>query len=106
MLDAGSPHGIIGPRTENFVVKGVKFYNWDWSDAAALGSCSHCFHPASTDQGARTVTYSDLFFDPDTVPRRIRYGEPWNAIFFDKDGTLTGLGANTWATFGYLHHSV
>jgi hypothetical protein len=30
---------------------------------AALGSCSHCFHSASTDSGARTVTFSNLVFD-------------------------------------------
>ena len=48
-----TPHGIITPRTENFRVKNVKFYNFDKTGYAALGSCSHCFHPASTDSGAR-----------------------------------------------------
>jgi len=105
-IDWSSPHGIINPRKENFVVKNVKFYNFDFNNAAALGSCSHCFHPAATDQGARTVTFSNLFFDSATVPRRIRYGYPYKAIFFDTDGTLTGLGPNTWATYHRLTHSI
>jgi hypothetical protein len=85
-------------------VKNVKFYNFDFNDASALGSCSHCFHPRATDQGARTVTFSNMFFDTDTVPRRIRYQEPFKAIFYDIDGTLTDLGPKTWATFYQRSH--
>lgn len=59
-IEAASPRGIITPRTENFVVKNVKFYNFNFNDAAALGSCSHCFHPKSTDSGGRTVKFSGL----------------------------------------------
>ena len=53
ILDWASPHGIITPRTENFTIDNVRFYNYDFNSAAALGSCSHCFHPAATDSGAR-----------------------------------------------------
>jgi hypothetical protein len=49
-----SIHGIIGPRSENFTIEGAKFYNFDWKESAALGDCSHCFHGAATDSGART----------------------------------------------------
>lgn len=58
-----SPHGVITPRTENFSVNNVRLYNLDKNNMAGLGSCSHCFHPASTDSGARTVTFSNMFFD-------------------------------------------
>jgi hypothetical protein len=101
-LDWSSPHGIITPRTENFSVKNVKFYNFNFNDAAALGSCSHCFHTASTDSGARTTTFTNLEFT--NADKRIRYQYPWKAIFYDTDGTLTGKGANSWATFYYPHH--
>lgn len=60
-------YGIITPRTENFTVNGAKFYNFDQSGMAALGSCSHCFHNAATDSGARTVTFSNLYFDSSVV---------------------------------------
>jgi len=53
------------------VIRGVKFFNYDWSDAAALGTCSHCFHPAATDSGARTVRMSGLEFTD--VKKRIRW---------------------------------
>lgn len=96
-LDVSSPHGIITPRTENFIIKNVKFYNFNWNDAATLGSCSHCFHDAATDEGGRTVKFSGLYFD-ETVTIKIRYQTPYSAIYLDLDGTLTGLGSNTWAT--------
>lgn len=105
VLDAASPHGIITPRTENFTISEARFYNYDWNTAAALGSCSHCFHDGATDSGARTVSFSGLYFD-ETVKRRIKYQFPFHAIYFDKDGTLTGKGPNTWATPHEKHHEV
>jgi hypothetical protein len=97
-------HGIITPRTENFQVHNVKFYNFNRGNQAALGSCSHCFHAASTDSGARTVTFSGLYFDS-SVQRKIRYQFPFRDIFYDLDGTLTGKGPKTWAS-NYWEHNV
>jgi hypothetical protein len=37
------------------------------------------------------------------VDRRIRYQNPWRGIFHDMDGSLTGLGPDTYATKGYKH---
>jgi len=104
ILEAMNPHGIITSRQENFAIKNVRFYNFDWGNTAALGTCSHCFHDAATDEGARTITTQGFYFDDATVPRRIRYQTPFKAIFKDLDGTLTGLGANSWATFYYRSH--
>lgn len=84
-------------------MKNVKFHNFNWNKAATLGSCSHCFHPAATDSGARTVTFSGLEFT--SVTKKIRYQYPWVAIYYDLDGTLTGKGAKSWATFFYAHHN-
>ena len=103
-IDLGSPHGIITPRTENFSIEGVKFYNYDWNDAAGLGTCSHCFHAAATDSGARTVRVSNLHFDDATVTKRILYQYPYRAIFLDETGHLTNLGENSWATPGWKHN--
>ena len=116
-LDNSLPHGIITPRTENFSIEGTRFFNFNWSkniwdgetskqmDAfpGALGSCSHCFHPAATDSGAREVRVSGLYFDEATVPRRIRYGFPYRVIFKDEDGSLTEAGPMTWATAHWKH---
>lgn len=100
-LDQASPHGVITAQKENFQVHNVKFYNYNFNSAAGLGSCSHCHHPASTDSGSRQTTFSGLYFDDSTVPRRIRYNFPNRAIFYDLDGTLTGLTAGSWATSYY-----
>lgn len=37
-----SPRGVEMPQREFFTVKNVRFYNFNWNDAAALGTCSHC----------------------------------------------------------------
>jgi hypothetical protein len=71
-LNWASPYGIINPRTENFNVDGVEFYNFDFNGAAALSTCSHCFHSAATDSGARTIKTKNLMFDA-TVTKKIRY---------------------------------
>lgn len=97
-LDALSPRGIIAPRSEGFTLENAKFYNYDFNEAAILGDCSHCFHPAATDSGARTYTVRGLQFDDATVPRRIKYQYPQRGIFYDEDGSLTGT-ANQYATF-------
>ena len=101
-LDASSPHAVIGPRTERFIVQNVRFYNYNWNKAAVLGSCSHCYHPQATDSGARTIHTRNLTFDA-TVERRIKYGYPYKAIFRDHDGTLTGKGPNSYASFFQYH---
>jgi hypothetical protein len=63
-LDAApAPRGIIAPRTDAFLITGARFYNYDWNEAAAFGSCSHCYHGASTANGALTTTVSNITFD-------------------------------------------
>ena len=41
-LNEVSPRGVEMPQREFFTVKNVRFYNFNWNDAAALGTCSHC----------------------------------------------------------------
>ena len=102
-LDMANPHGIIAPRSENFTIDSVKFYNYDFNEAAALGDCSHCFHPAATDSGARQITVKNLYFDS-TVTKKIRYQFPFTGIFKDLTGELTGKGTNSWA-IAFLKHN-
>lgn len=99
LLEISSPHGIIGPRSNGFTIRGVQFFEYNWKNAAALGTCSHCFHPAATDSGARTVRISNVEFTG--VEKRIKYQVPYRGIFLDLDGTLTGKGAKTFATFAH-----
>lgn len=71
LLDQASPHGIITPRTEKFSAFNGRFYNYNKNSASGIGTCSHCFHPAATDSGARTAIFSGLSFT--NVDRRIWY---------------------------------
>lgn len=94
-------------QKENFVVKNVRFYNFNWNTAAAIGTCSHCTAPES--KGGHTTSISKIWFDdadPETatVTRRIKFNFPGNAILFDLDGTTTNMGPNSWAT-AYLVHN-
>lgn len=43
-------------------------------------------------------------FDDATVPRRITWQETFTEIINDLDGSLTGLGPNSWASFYYPHN--
>ena len=95
--------GVITPRTENFTVMNVRFYNFDMANMSALGSCSHCFVTPSTDSGARTVAFKGLYFDP-SVTIKIIYQTPYRDIFYDIDGSLTGLGPGSWATPYWRHN--
>ena len=99
------PRGVITARTENFLVQNTRFFNFNWNLAAAFGTCSHCFHPAATDSGARTTSLRNLTFDS-TVTRFINYQFPYVEILHDLDGTFTGLGPNSWATPYHAHHNV
>lgn len=62
-LENSHPYGIVSPRTENFRVDGARFFNFDWNEAAALSSCSNCFHANATDSDAQTIRLSGLVFD-------------------------------------------
>lgn len=96
--------GFWGPRTENMTVTGLTFFNYEDNFSAAFTTCSHCFHPAATDSGGRTIRTSNLTFDDASVPRRIWWGFPYREIINDLDGTLTGIGANTYACPYYIHN--
>jgi hypothetical protein len=103
-LDGANVRGIIGPRWDYFTVRDLKFFNLNFGTSGALGDCSHCFHPASTDSGARTYYTSGLSFDSKTVPKKMWYQYPLRGIWADLDGSLTGKGAGSWATANFLHN--
>ena len=44
LLMRNNPRGIVTPRTDDCVVRNAKFFNFDWKEAAAFSSCSHCWH--------------------------------------------------------------
>jgi hypothetical protein len=104
-LNGASPRGVMTPRQDGLTVSDVKFYNYDWNDAAAVSTCSHCFHSGSTDSGARTTHFNQIYYDAATVPRKIRYQPPLKAILHDEDGTLLGRGADAFASYYYEHHN-
>jgi hypothetical protein len=81
-------------------VNDVTFYGYN-NGASAFSTCSHCPHSSSTDSGGRTFSTSNLTFVDTT--KRIRYQFPNNNIIHDRDGTLTGLGPNSYATAYFAH---
>lgn len=80
-----------------------RFFNFNWNNAAAISTCSHCWHDQETDSGGRTSRLSNNTFDA-SVTRLINWGYPYRAILFDEDGSLTGKGPRSWATPYYKHH--
>jgi len=102
MIHSVSPRGIYLAAREYFVVKDARFYNFNFNNAAAFGTCSHCTAPE--DKGTRTSTVSNIWFDDATVTKRIKYDFPHRHIILDLDGTTTGKGPNSWATYYYKHN--
>lgn len=51
--------------------------------------------------GARTYSVNNLSFN--NVPKKIKYQFPFKEIIYDIDGSLTGLGSNSWAAAYYPH---
>jgi hypothetical protein len=103
-MATASPIGMFGPRSENFKLSDASFYRYDKTNSAALSSCSHCWHDAATDSGARTLTLENNVYDTTTVTLKARFETPFNAIFYDVDGTTTGKGAKSWM-FPYQKHN-
>jgi hypothetical protein len=79
----------------------VAFHNFDFGESGALSTCSHCFHHASSKSGGLTYTTSGLSFT--NCKKRIWYQAPFREIIHDLDGSLTGLGPNSWAVFAAPH---
>lgn len=104
-LDSAYITGLTTPRgNEWWSAKNVKFYSFAFSNgSSAIRDCSHCPFADSTDSGSRTITLSNLFFDS-TVTKRVEYQLPFRGIFLDLDGTLTGLGANSWSVSHHEHN--
>jgi hypothetical protein len=101
IIKNSNTHGVIGPKTDLFTIRNAKFYNFDFRNSAALGTCSHCFHPSASDRGGRMYTVSGLEFE--NVPKKIRYQIPNREIIHDLDGSLTGLGAGSYAAAFWPH---
>jgi len=101
VLAGSSVKGFIGPKTEFFGMTNVAFHNFDFGSSGALSTCSHCFHHASSRSGGLTYTTSGLSFT--NCNKRIWYQEPFREIIHDLDGSLTGLGADSWAVFAQPH---
>ena len=91
-------HGVIAPSSPGFEITGSRFFNYNEGNNAALGDCSYCSSWTSTDSGARQVDTSALYFDADSVTKRIYYQWPRTTIWKDDDNFdwywLTDVGSS------------
>jgi hypothetical protein len=85
-LEAG---GVVTPRSENFRVEDVQFYNFDSPQIPAIESCSKCNLSPTENQGGYTTNFAKLTFV--NSPYRVRFQTPRKDIYFDEDNTLTGI---------------
>jgi hypothetical protein len=83
------PTGITTPQRDNFLVKDVKFVNFN-ERAQALFSCSQC-HWYHT--GCITTRFTGLSFD--NVALKVAWGGPRKDFYYDIDGSLTGIQGAT-----------
>jgi len=109
-----APHGIITPRSENYWIKNVNFFNFDFDGedpveeveypntpsqvaAAAIGDCSHCYSDRkdATEAHARTSFFKGIKYNrfnalniANPVSQVIRWQFPYKGIFFDEDCSM------------------
>jgi len=93
---------MVGPQSDEWLVTNARFYRFT-DGFGGIGQCTHCLSPKA-DSGARTYRFEKLHWDDATVTKRVRYLGPDKGILNDLDGTLTGLGPNSWATSHWKHN--
>ena len=96
--------GMVGPQSDLWFVRDARYYNF-MGGAAAIGTCSNCETPKG-DSGARTYRFQELHFDDATVTKRSNWLIPDKGILHDLDGTLTGLGPDSYVTAYWKHNEV
>lgn len=108
LLDEAAPVGIWMPSSDNFLVDGARFFNYDQTgvegkNAAAFATASNSENWFSTGAGAFQYETENLHFD-NSVSQLIRYEYPYKEFFLDRDGTLTEiLGADSYAAADWKH---
>ena len=93
---------MVGPQSDLWFVTNARFYQFT-NGQGGIGQCSHCETPKG-DSGARTYRFEKLHFDDATVTKRCKYQIPFKGILHDLDGTLTGLGPDSYATSFWEHN--
>jgi len=102
-------YGAMGPRSENWVVRDTSFYGfshgvsidngggevWPEVPSSAFGFCSHCTMHNTRSSGAHEYKVSGIYLHDD-VDIVVRWQIPYNGIIKDEDGSVTGLGPNSW----------
>lgn len=87
-------HGVFAPQDEFFYIDGATFVNYGGS-AGAMAACAECDAQNQLKQGGYTVRVRNLrFFNSEA---RVKWTPPFNQIFWDLDGSLTGVSGG-WAT--------
>jgi len=88
-------HAIWSPQREHFHIDGATFVNY--ADAGAIAGCFECGEDDTLSQGGYTIRTGNLNFI--NSAKRVKHTLPFKEIWFDKDGSLTGIvnGSVTYA---------
>ncbi|CAE7614256.1 PKHD1L1, partial [Symbiodinium sp. KB8] len=84
-------HGIFGPQNEYFYVDGATFVNY--GNPGVLAACAKCASQTDMKQGGYTYRYQNLRFV--NSPKKTHWTLPRKQIFWDVDGSLTGIANGT-----------
>ena len=101
-----SPLGVVTPMSNGFNATNVRFYNYNFNDAAAIGTTKVLYGTFMVDSGVWTAKFSNLTINDSSVTKRINYQGSWNSIFEDMDGTLTDLEPTSWAIANLKHNQM
>jgi hypothetical protein len=82
---------IWGPQNEFFFIADSLFVNY--IGHGVISSCMKCGSQTDLKQGGYTVRFRGLRFV--NCSQRVAWVEPYKEIFFDLDGSLTGIASGT-----------
>jgi hypothetical protein len=100
-MGGSTKRAMVGPHSDLWLVSDAHFYNFP-EGTGAISQCMSC--ESNKDNAARTQNFEKLHFDDASVVKRVFYKEPDKGINLDLDGTLTGLGPNSWTTSRWGHN--
>lgn len=86
---------IFAPQNEYFYVSGANFVNY--LSRGALAGCAECSKSSDMKQGGYTFRFEKLNFV--NTAKRTKWTKPFKQIFWDKDGSLTGIVNGTASPF-------
>jgi hypothetical protein len=97
--ESSSTLAIFAPNAEFWYASGVTFKGYGNQGIGTIAGCNGCCSVISPKQGGYTFRWEKLVWDSQAAAKKIEWTCPYKQIFFDMDGSLTGIANGTATPF-------